>query len=277
MSDARAKTNPDLEFLVQERTRELSQTIAELEKAHRIKDDFLAALSHELLTPLTSVIGWAHMLREGGLNEFRAKRAIEVIYQNALAQKELIQDLLNVSRIVCGKLTLSRELVDPAPIVRQTIDCLLPLIEQKQLQLQVDLDCEIGTVWLDPLRFQQIIWNLLNNAVKFTPAGGSIRVQLKRGAAEAIISISDTGEGIVPEFLPYVFDRFRQSELSRNREQGGLGLGLSILRHLVELHGGLVSVSSQGKGKGRTFSVQIPIAHPGRHDPQRTVTEPIHR
>jgi signal transduction histidine kinase len=269
MSDPAAKLQVDLESLIQERTRQLSQRIAELEKAHRIKDDFLATLSHELMNPLTAVIGWAHLLRAGSVPEPQVKRAIDAIYQSALAQRELIQDLLNVSRIVSGKLTLILELVDLAPIIQQTIDSLLPVIERKQLKLDVHLDCGIGPVSVDPVRFQQIIWNLLNNSVKFTPPGGSIGVRLKRDEAQTITSVSDTGEGIAPEFLPYVFDRFRQSDSSRSREHGGLGLGLSILRHLVELHGGTVSVCSLGRGHGSTFSVQIPILPAGtsRHLP----------
>jgi signal transduction histidine kinase len=271
MSDPAAKLQVDPEFLIKERTRKLSQTIAELEKAHRIKDEFLATLSHELMNPLTAVIGWAHLLREGNLPELKTKQAIEAIYHSALTQRELIQDLLNVSRILSGKLTLSLEFVDLAPIIQQTIESLLPLIEGKQLKLDVCLDCGIGPVCVDPVRFQQIMWNLLNNAVKFTPPGGSIGVRLKRDEGQTLTSVSDTGEGISAEFLPYVFDRFRQSDPSRSREHGGLGLGLSILRHLVELHGGIVSVCSPGLGHGSTFSVQIPISPGGT---SRVLREP---
>jgi len=252
-------TQDDLEFQIEQRTRELRRTISDLEKAHQIKDDFLVTLSHELWTPLTVVLGWLYVLRQGDLSEEKVRHALEIIYQNACRQKELIEDLMNVSRIISGKLTVNPEPVDPLPIIHHTVDSFLPLIDRKQLQVEVDLDCKIGPVWLDPVRFQQIIWNLLNNAVKFTPAGGSIRVNLRRAAAQAVISVSDSGEGIAPEFLPYVFDRYRQSDLSRSRYHGGLGLGLSLVRHLVELHRGIVSVQSRGCGQGTTFAIQIPM------------------
>ena len=248
----------DLAARVEDRTRQLSRTITELENANRVKDDFLATVSHELLTPLTSINGWVQMLKEGGLSDLQTSRALDVIHQNVLSQKELIQDLLNVCRIVSGKLTINPDFVNPAPILQQIIESVQPSIDAKQLRMEAELDPDVGPIRVDPVRFQQIIWNLLTNAVKFTPSGGLIRVQLKRGESQAIISISDTGEGIPPEFLPYVFDRFRQSDLSRS-PRSGLGLGLSIVRHLVEVHGGAVSVHSLGRGQGSTFSVQLPM------------------
>ena len=237
--------------------KELSRSLADLEKANRMKDDFLATVSHELLTPLTSASGWIKLIREGGLSEHQVEHAIEVIDRNLLAQRDLIEDLLNVSRVLSGKLSISPRLISPAPIVQQAIDSLQPSIDAKQLRVEIDLDPDLDTVYVDPVRFQQIVWNLLTNAVKFTPSHGSIRVQSKRGDAEAILSISDTGEGIAREFLPYVFDRFRQA--SRPGRQGGLGLGLSIVRHLVELHGGTILVNSRGAGHGSTFSVRLPF------------------
>jgi PAS domain S-box-containing protein len=248
-----------LDLRVQDRIRQLSETIAELENASRIKDDFLVTISHELLTPLTSMNGWAHMLREGKLSGVQAQHALEVIYENIQTQKRLIEDLLTVSRAASGKLSVNPQLVNPAPIIEQIAESARPAIETKRLRLELDLDFQLGLVRVDPMRMQQMLGNLLTNAVKFTPPGGCIRVQLKRGEAQAIISVSDTGEGIAAEFLPYVFDRFRQSDLSGSRRHGGLGLGLSIVRHLVELHGGIISVHSLGRGQGSTFSVHLPM------------------
>jgi PAS domain S-box-containing protein len=257
MDDELRDMQADFDFRVEERTRQLSYEIAELEKASRIKDNFLATLSHELLTPLSAMTGWVRMLRDGRLSEAQIQRALEVIDHNLSAQKDLIEDLLNVSGITSGKLTINPQLLNPAPIIQETIESVRPSIDAKQLRLEADLDLHIDAVRLDPVRFQQIIWNLLTNAVKFTPQGGSIQVRLKRGEGQVIISVTDSGEGIAPEFLPYVFDRFRQADASRSRRHAGLGLGLSIVRHLVELHGGTVSVYSRGAGRGSTLSVQM--------------------
>jgi PAS domain S-box-containing protein len=247
-----------LEIRVEERTRDLSRAISELERANRLKDDFLATVSHELLTPLTTASGWLKMLQSGGLSERQVEHAVDVIDRSLSAQRDLIDDLLNVSRIISGKLTINPESIDPAPIIQGTIDSLRPSLETKQLHVEFDFDRQIGSVLVDPVRFQQIVWNLLTNAVKFTPREGSIRVQLKRGEGKAILRVSDTGEGIAQDFLPYVFDRFRQGGAPRDRRYGGLGLGLSIVRHLVELHGGTVTVNSRGPGQGSTFAVYIP-------------------
>jgi PAS domain S-box-containing protein len=248
-----------LESRVEERTRKLSRTINDLEAASRLKDKFLATLSHELFTPLTSITGWVHMLRTGKLSEAQAQRALEVIDRNLSTQKKLIEDLLNVSRIVSGKLAIDPSPINLVAVIRQTVDSVQPSADARQLHLELELDLHVGTVRLDPVRFQQIVWNLLTNAVKFTPPGGLIQVKLKRSDGQAILSVSDTGEGIPSEFLPYVFDRLRQVEPPRTRPQSGLGLGLSIVRNLVELHGGTVSVSSRGRGQGSTFSVHFPI------------------
>jgi signal transduction histidine kinase len=184
-----------------------------------------------------------------------------------------VDDLLNVSRITSGKLTINRRPTDPLPIVRQTIEAVRPTLEAKQLHLEADLDANIGAVVLDPDRFQQIVWNLLTNAVKFTPQGGSIRVQLQRGPSHAILRVVDTGQGIAPEFLPYVFDRFRQADSPPLTTHRGLGLGLAIVRHLVELHGGTVSVRSLGPGHGSTFSVQFPSNTSGQS--LQTIEKPL--
>jgi PAS domain S-box-containing protein len=247
------------EIVREVKDKEVSLTITNLEKANRMKDDFLAMVSHELLTPLTSAVGWIKLLRDGRLSPRQVQHAIEVIDRNLMAQRDLVEDLLNVSRVLSGKLTVHLQRVSLGPIIQQTIDSLQPLIDAKQLRIEVDLDLDTDTVNVDPVRFQQIVWNLLTNAVKFTPIGGSIRVQLKRGDNQAILSVSDTGEGISREFLPYVFDRFRQADSARPERHGGLGLGLSIVRHLVELHGGSVSANSRGPGQGSTFSVSLPM------------------
>jgi PAS domain S-box-containing protein len=256
----RLRTPGQLESQVEERTKRLAQTIKHLENANRMKDNVLATVSHELLTPLTAMTGWIKMLRSGELSEPQIERAHEVIDRNLSSQKELINDLLNVSRMVSGKLTVTPQPLDPAPIIQQIIDSVRPSVDAKQLQLEIDLDLDVGAVPLDPVRFQQIISNLLTNAVKFTQVGGLIRVRLKRGERHAILSVSDTGQGIASEFLPYVFDRYRQADSSWSGRHGGLGLGLSIVRHLVELHGGSVSVKSRGPGHGTTFSVLFPMS-----------------
>jgi PAS domain S-box-containing protein len=264
-----------LEVRVEERTRDLSRAISELERANRLKDDFLATVSHELLTPLTAACGWLKMLQSGGLSERQAEHAVDVIDRSLSAQKDLIDDLLNVSRIISGKLTIRPESINPTAIIQETIDSLRPSLETKELRIEFDFD-RIGSVVVDPVRFQQIVRNLLTNAVKFTPREGSLRVQLKRAEDKAIFSVSDTGEGIARDFLPYVFDRFRQADVPRDRRHGGLGLGLSIVRQLVELHGGTVSVNSRGTGQGSTFSVYIPMSTAANPKPnRRTASDPF--
>jgi PAS domain S-box-containing protein len=243
---------------VEERTSELSRVISQLEKANRIKDEFLAMVSHELRTPLGSVVGWVKLIRMGRMPEDQVVHALEIIDRNLSAQKDLIEDLLSVSRIVSGKLTINPEPLNPALIINDTIESFRPLLDGKQQRIDVALETDI-VIQVDPVRFQQIFWNLLSNAMKFTPSGGSIRVLLRRGEGQASLSVSDTGAGIASEFLPYVFDRFRQAGSSPSRRYAGLGLGLSIVRHLVESHGGTVSVTSEGPGKGSTFSVHLPF------------------
>src|SRR5262245_7871626 len=232
---------------------------AEADKANRLKDEFLATVSHELRSPLNAILGWARMLREKQLDEERAARASEVIYRNAHAQNRLIGDLLDVSRIITGKLRLDVSLVELIPIIDAAMDVVRPAADAKNIRLSSKLDPTAGWASIDPDRLQQILWNLLSNAVKFTPGGGEVAVHLERETTQIAITVSDTGEGIEPEFLPFVFDRFRQLEGDTARAHGGLGLGLAIVRHMVELHGGTVSAASPGRGRGATFTVTLPL------------------
>jgi len=230
----------------------------DLAAANRAKEDFLATLSHELRTPLNAMLGWTRLLRMGRLDAAGVTRALETIERNAHVQEQLIADILDVSRIVTGRLRLDLRPIELAPVVDAAIETLQPSAAAKG----VDLSCALvrtGKVLGDPDRLQQVVWNLLANSIKFTPAGGRVSVSLARLGASAVISVTDTGEGIDPSLLPYVFDRFTQGDASVTRMHGGLGLGLSIVRHLVELHGGQVSAQSQGRGHGSTFSVTLPL------------------
>jgi signal transduction histidine kinase len=243
----------------QRHVEELNHYIAEAEAANRIKDEFLATLSHELRTPLTSILGWAGLLRTWGLSEQIRDQALESIERNARVQSQLIDDLLDVSRIISGKLRLDTKPVDLGPVIEAAIDVVRPAAEAKNIQIRYMRESAVGPVLADAGRLQQVVWNLLSNAVKFTPDGGRVEVQLERVNSYARITVSDTGRGISAKFLPYVFERFRQADSTSAREHGGLGLGLAIARHLVELHGGTVHVESEGEGRGATFSVSLPI------------------
>jgi PAS domain S-box-containing protein len=238
------------------------------EEADRLKDEFLATLSHELRTPLTSILGWASLVRNGEVEGANVDRALETIERNARSQARLIDDLLDVSRIITGNLRLDLRPIDLAPIVDAAIDGLRPTAGAKQIQLHSHSDTKGCLVRGDPNRLRQIIWNLLLNAIKFTPRAGSVTVRLNCVEPHAQLIVSDTGEGISAEFLPYAFDRFRQAEGSMSRRQGGLGLGLAVVRHLVELHGGNVRAESGGEGQGSTFTVDLPLAVE-RRDPAR--------
>jgi PAS domain S-box-containing protein len=231
----------------------------EAENANRTKDEFLATLSHELRTPLTAMLGWTRMLRHKELDEATASHALETVERNAKAQAQLIEDLLDVSRIISGKLRLDVRPVRLVPIIEAALDSVRPAADAKTIQLQTMLDPMAGLVSGDAARLQQIAWNLLANAVKFTQQGGHVSIRLERADSHAEITVSDTGQGINAEFLPFVFDRFRQADSSTTRAHGGLGLGLAIVRHLVELHGGVVQAESQGEGQGATFKVKIPL------------------
>jgi PAS domain S-box-containing protein len=229
------------------------------EEANRLKDEFLATLSHELRTPLTAILGWSRLLRGGGVNAGAAERALESIERNADAQKQLIDDILDVSRIISGKLRLDVRPVFVVSIVEAAVDAVRPAADARGIELRVDVGPRTGALDADPSRLQQVVWNLLSNAVKFTPRGGRVEVRAGRIGGEVRVVVSDTGGGIEPDFLPYVFDRFRQADASTTRTQGGLGLGLSIVRHIVELHGGTVVAESGGKGLGATFTVILPV------------------
>jgi len=230
------------------------------ELANRMKDEFLMTVSHELRTPLTAIYGWARMLLTGELRESQRQRAIETIERNAHAQTQLVNDLLDVSRAISGKLRLEVRAVDLNQVVMAAVDSMQPAADAKGLRLQAVLDSQDGSISGDRDRIQQIVWNLLSNAIKFTPQGGRVEVRLARVGSQMEIIVSDTGSGIDPEFLPYAFDRFRQGETGTTRRHGGLGLGLSIVRHLVELHGGTVQAESRS-GEGTTFHVLLPIVN----------------
>jgi signal transduction histidine kinase/ActR/RegA family two-component response regulator len=232
---------------------------AEAEELSRLKDEFLATMSHELRTPLNAIFGWITLLRTRRLDEATQERALETIERNARAQKRLIEDLLDVSRIVTGKVALELVTVDPRRVVEAALETMHPAAQAKGLKIVPLLDIGAGTVRGDFARLQQIVCNLLSNAIKFTDAGGHVEVCLARRNGEVEISIADSGQGIKPEFLPLVFDRFRQEDGSISRRHGGLGLGLAIVRHLVELHAGSVDAQSGGEGKGARFIVRLPV------------------
>ena len=232
---------------------------AEADTANGIKDEFLAIVSHELRTPLTSILGWSQLLTDGNLDEQASKRALETIVRNARAQRQLIDDLLDISRIITGKLRLDVRPVELAPMIEAVVDGVRPAADARNIHLQIALDPRTSPISGDPDRLQQIIWNLLTNAIKFTPKGGRVQVRLERIDSHVELAISDTGQGIDPEFLLHVFERFRQSDSSSTRRHGGLGLGLSIVSQLVELHGGTVTAESPGAGAGTTIKVRLPL------------------
>jgi PAS domain S-box-containing protein len=231
----------------------------EAQEANRTKDEFLATVSHELRTPLTAVLGWARILRSGGIDNATAQRALETIERNAKSQAQLVEDLLDVSRIITGKLRLEVRPVELKSVIDLSIEAIRPAAEARGVRLQVVQDPMAGPISGDPDRLQQIVWNLLSNAVKFTPRDGRVQVRLERVRSHVEITVSDTGAGIEPEFLPFVFERFRQADGTTTRQYGGLGLGLAIVRHLVELHGGQVHAASPGENLGSTFTVELPL------------------
>ena len=242
----------------QYQTRDL---LEELEQADRQKDLFLATLSHELRTPLNSILGWVQILRSKRLDPSETERAMEVIERNAKGQAEMISDILFVSRIITGKLEIKHEAVDIGHVVSSVAEMMKPAADAKSIHLTVEVkDCDAVPVEGDAERLQQVFLNLLSNAVKFTPEGGNIDVSLKRVGSNVSIRVADSGQGINPEFLPYVFERFRQADSTYTRRIGGLGLGLAIVNHLIELHGGKVAAESEGKDQGAAFTVTLPIA-----------------
>ncbi|HVG21246.1 MAG TPA: PAS domain S-box protein, partial [Blastocatellia bacterium] len=248
--------------------REAHRARAEAEEANRAKDEFLATVSHELRTPLNAIVGWAHMLRHNKFDEPTTERALETIERNSRSQARLIEDILDVSRIITGKLRLEVHPIDLTPVIEAAIDAVRPAADAKEIRLQTILDPRAGPVSGDPSRLQQVVWNLVSNAVKFTPRAGRIQVRLERVNSHVEIIVSDTGQGIAADLLPHIFDRFRQGDSSSTRVHGGLGLGLAIVRHLVELHGGTVQAWSPGDGRGATFAVKLPllVLHRGVED-----------
>jgi CheY-like chemotaxis protein/nitrogen-specific signal transduction histidine kinase len=236
----------------------LRESEAELQAASRAKDEFLATLSHELRTPMTAIIGWSKLLGEE-LDAETREVAIEAIRKSSATQAQLIEDLLDVSRITAGKMKIDRAVIDVGPIIAAAEAAIAPVAETKGVELQISVPASPLMVLGDAARLQQVVWNLLSNAVKFTDAGGSVSVSAREEGDQVVIDVSDTGKGIDPEFLPHVFERFRQADSSTTRSYAGLGLGLAIVRHLVEMHGGQVSAFSAGAGVGSRFEVRLPL------------------
>ena len=231
----------------------------EAEAASQIKDEFLATVSHELRTPLSAILLWTRLMAEGELQERDVQRGLRAVERSAVAQSRLIEDLLDVSRMFSGKLHLSLREMDLALIVHAAMDVVRPAAESKHISLEANVEAA-GPVRGDPDRIQQVVWNLLSNAVKFTPAGGRVSIRLRRAEGNARIEVTDSGKGISPQFLPHVFERFRQADATTQRLQGGLGLGLAISRQLVEMHGGAIRADSPGEGRGAVFTVELPLA-----------------
>jgi PAS domain S-box-containing protein len=238
---------------------EAQQAHRQAEAANRVKDEFLATLSHELRTPLNAVLGWTHILRVKH-DDPGTRHALDVIERNAVAQARLIDDLLDVSRIITGKIRLQLEPVDIAAMAHAALESVAPAADAKGLRIVADLPSNLPSVTGDTQRLQQVFWNLLSNAVKFTDAGGTVAVCVRRLPRSLQVEVSDTGVGISPDVLPFVFDRFTQADISTTRPHTGLGLGLAIVRHVVELHGGTVSAESDGIGAGSTFRLEFPTA-----------------
>lgn len=252
---ARKRTEKELDqVLKRERTAR-----ADAEKANRLKDEFLATLSHELRTPLNAVIGWSRILKAGRLDNESSLHAIKVIERNAWAQKQIIEDILDVSRVITGKLQLHLGPVDLVSVVNAALDAVKPALEAKDIRVETHYPEALKVIAGDVDRLQQVVWNLLSNASKFTPAGGMVAVHVSQDDTYVEIEVSDTGPGIAAEFLPHVFERFRQADGSTTRTHGGLGLGLAIVRHLVELHGGMIGAENKTDGSGAIFTVKLPL------------------
>lgn len=258
-----ARDITDLKRVLAERERLLASeksARAEAERASRMKDEFLATLSHELRTPLNAILGWSQLLRTANLSPADVSQGLDTIARSARAQAQLIDDLLDMSRIISGRLRLDVQRVQLADVVEEAINSVLPAADAKQIRLLRMLDPKAGPINGDPARLQQVVWNLLTNAVKFTPKGGRIQVFLQRVNSHVEITVTDSGQGIAAEAMPHLFERFWQADASSTRHHGGLGLGLAIVRHLTELHGGTVRASSPGPGQGSTFTIELPVA-----------------
>jgi PAS domain S-box-containing protein len=259
----RRHDDAERERLLQEAERARAQS----ETASRAKDEFLSTLSHELRTPLTAIVGWIYLLRGGRLDEATAARGLEAIERNASAQAQVISEIIDLSRIVGAKFRLAVRPLQLAPVVGAALEPLMPAASAKSLRIQTVLEPDAGLVSGDPDRLRQVVWNLISNAVKFTPRGGRITIRVERAPESVRLVVEDTGEGIEPEFLVHVFERFRQADQSNTRAHGGLGLGLAVVRHLVELHGGRVEAASAGRGRGATFTVTLPSLGPEQLSP----------
>jgi len=281
ISDRKRRESERQQLIVQEQAARKSA-----EEANRLKDEFLATVSHELRNPLHSIVGWAELLRAGRLDQKGTARAIEAIARAAHAQTQIISDLLDVSRIVSGRLRLDVRPLQLIEVLKNALTAIRPALDAKQIHLQQILDPDASPISGDPDRLQQIFWNLLSNAVKFTPTGGYIRILSQRADSHVEIIISDNGIGIEPAFLPFIFERFRQGESGTKRATAGLGLGLAIVRHLAELHGGTVHADSKGAGQGASFTVKLPILiapaevagasqiHPAAHELNSLIESP---
>jgi CheY-like chemotaxis protein/nitrogen-specific signal transduction histidine kinase len=229
------------------------------EESNRLKDEFLATVSHELRTPLTAILGWSRLLEGGTLDDSVTQQAVEVIWRNAKAQAQIVDDILDVSRIITGNLYLDLHPLEVVPVVENAINVVRPTADAKGITIEKFFDSKPLMVSGDANRLQQVVWNLLSNAVKFTDSGGRVCVKVTRTGGAVEVSVSDTGRGISKEFLPYVFERFRQADSTTTRSHGGLGLGLAIARHLVEIHGGTINGESGGDGRGATFTIRLPL------------------
>jgi signal transduction histidine kinase/ActR/RegA family two-component response regulator len=236
---------------------------ADAERANRMKDEFLATVSHEIRTPLNAILGWSQLLRTGKLDESEVEEGLEVIERNGRAQVKLIEDLLDMSRIMSGKMQLDISPVDLRAIIESVLVAVRPAADAKDIAIEAEFGPAIPNLMADGNRLQQVVWNLLSNAIKFTPQNGRVQVRVARIGLQVEIVVSDSGQGIVPEFLPYVFDRFRQADSSSRREHTGLGLGLAIARQLVELHGGSIRAESAGLNQGATFRMTVPLGARG--------------
>ncbi|WP_151638921.1 MHYT domain-containing protein [Noviherbaspirillum aerium] len=232
---------------------------SQAERMSEMKDEFLATLSHELRTPLNAILGWAQILQRGVTDEATLRKGLDTIERNAHAQAQLIEDLLDMSKIISGKVRLEMKSIDPVGFIEGAMETVRPAAMAKNIRMEKSLDRDTGPIYGDPNRLQQVMWNLLSNAVKFTPGGGTVRLEMEKHDRGIRIRVSDSGIGISPDFLPYVFDRFRQADASTTRRYGGLGLGLSIARQLVELQGGTIEVASAGENMGTTFTIHLPL------------------
>ena len=269
MSEQQANAREKEELLAAERAAR-----SEAERVNRMKDEFLSTLSHELRTPLNAILGWSQLIQRSKGDAETLEEGLGVIERNARVQTQLIEDLLDMSRIISGKVRLDVQRIDPAKVLEAAIESVQPSADAKGIRIVKVLDPLAGPVAGDPNRLQQVVWNLLNNAIKFTPKGGKVTVLLERVNSHIEITVSDTGQGIKAEFLPYVFDRFQQGDATTTRKHGGLGLGLAIVKHLVELHGGKVRVKSAGEGQGATFSVEIPVVAARQKEEREHPTAP---